>query len=163
MNRSRLLGLIIGFSLTVLIRLYREHPTLKNPAKNSAAEVTIASNPASTRNIERSPVTKLRRDFQSAESKASWTNPAGRGPLGTDEIAVIKAEQQRLIAFTHSLEHNAKRLGNAMIALLREVDVNRIIQDGKSVDPQELIAEIEAAAPIPNVPYGPKLGLVPNQ
>ena len=83
--------------------------------------------------------------------------------MATDEIAVIKAEQQRLIAFTNSLEHNAKRLGSAMIVLLREIDVNRMIQDGKSVDPQELIAEIEAAAPIPNVPYGPKLGLVPNQ
>lgn len=163
MNRSRLLGLIIGFSLALFIHLYREHPTLDNPEKNSAAEVAIASNPSSTRNIERSPVAKLRRNFQSAESKASWTNPAGRGPVATDEIAVIKAEQQRLIAFTNSLEHNAKRLGSAMIVLLREIDVNRMIQDGKSVDPQELIAEIEAAAPIPNVPYGPKLGLVPNQ
>ena len=163
MNRPRLLGFTIGFSLALLIHFYREHPTLDNPEKNSAAEPAIASNPSSTRNIEKSSAAKLRRDFLSAELRASRTNSAGSGPLVTDEIAVIKAEQQRLIAFADSLEHNAKRLGNAMIVLLREMDVNRMIQDGKSVDPQELIAEIEAAAPIPNVPYGPKLGLVPNQ
>ena len=83
--------------------------------------------------------------------------------MTSDPIAVIKSEQQRLIALTAPLEHNAKRLGTAMIALLRELDVNRMERDHKNIDRRILISDIEASAPIPTVPFGPKLGLIPNQ
>lgn len=79
-----------------------------------------------------------------------------------DPVAATKAEQRRYIGFAEPLEHNAKRLGHAMIVLLREKDVERVIREGTSASRQELISEIETAAPIPSVPYGPKLGLVPN-
>lgn len=163
MNRCRLLGFTIGFFLALLIRFCRDQLTHDNPAQNSPTEAAIAPSPSLTREVEKSPVEKLPPDSQSGVSRSSRTSPVARDRLPTDEIAVTKAEQQRLIGFADSLEQNAKRLGNAMIALLREMDVNRMIQDGKSVGRRELIAEIEATAPIPDVPYGPKLGLVPIQ
>jgi hypothetical protein len=92
--------------------------------------------------------------------------PSGRIPpsvLLVDAIAAKAAEQKRFIEAASPLQGHGRQLAYAVIGLLREKDVERWIQSGINRSRQDLNGEIDAAAPIPVIQLGPRLGLVPNQ
>jgi hypothetical protein len=163
MRASKPFGFIIGLSLAAFIHLYHRTSTPTNLAPPTPTEDTESTGSPLSQDSKESLVAIRSRESRAVEPRSSRVDIKASNSMTSDAIAGIKSEQQRLIALTMPLEHNAKRLGNAMIALLRDLDINRIVHDGKNIDRRILASDIEAAAPIPVVPYGPKLGLLPNQ
>ncbi len=162
MNRSRIFGFAIGVLLACTIVFFDPRTTQSNSAVVLSDKIAQPPETPPSRSFDRHVATPVARDRVGTRSNDFRTISAREGLLSEDPVATSKAEQRRFIGFAEPLEHNAKRLGHAMIALLREKDVERVMHDGHSASRQELLSEIETAAPIPTVPYGPKLGLVPN-
>lgn len=155
---STIAGVATGVLLAIVVERLSIH--VSNPSRG----ITLASSSQATSVIKdhRQPAAQPLATSDGVEPGAASGASKPPGSLA-DSIAAKAAEQKRFIEAASPLQGHGRQLAYAVIGLLREKDVERWIQSGIDRSRQDLNAEIDSAAPIPVIPLGPRLGLVPNQ
>ncbi len=155
---STIVGVATGVLLAIVVQRFAIH--VSNPSRGFTIESSLPAIPVVKDRSQPS-------DQPLSASEGGGPATASEAPKPPDSlpaaIAAKAAEQKRFIEAANPLQGHGRQLAYAVIGLLREKDVERWIQSGIHRSRQDLNAEIDAAAPIPVIQLGPRLGLVPNQ